>query len=65
MSPPLASSATFDNSNVGCFFSLLRDKFRLSLDYKLKVDEIEEAVAEWETLVSSKILIVQRFFIII
>jgi len=52
MSPPLSSSSvsTFEN-NVACFFSLLRDKFRQSIDYKMKVDELEEAVAEWENLV--------------
>ena len=54
MSPPLTSSSVsaFENNVVACFFSLLRDKFRQSLDYKVKVDELEEAVAEWENLVS-------------
>ena len=54
MSPPLTSSSVsaFENNVVTCFFSLLRDKFRQSLDYKVKVDELEEAVAEWENLVS-------------
>jgi hypothetical protein len=45
MSPPLTSES------CACFFSLLRDKFRSSLDYKMNVEELEEVVAEWESLV--------------
>ena len=51
MSPPLMSTAAFDNPNFACFFSLLRDKFRLSIDYKMSIEELEEVVAEWENLV--------------
>ena len=45
LSPPLTSE------NCACFFSLLRDKFRSSLDYKMNVEELEETVADWESLV--------------
>lgn len=51
MSPPLMSSGAFDNSSFACFFSLLRDKFRLSIDYKMSLEELEDAVTEWENLV--------------
>ncbi len=50
MSPPL-SSMVESNNCFACFFSLLREKFRSSLDYKMTVDELEEAVADWESQV--------------
>ena len=50
MSPPL-SSIVESNNCFACFFSLLREKFRSSLDYKMTVDELEEAVADWESQV--------------
>jgi hypothetical protein len=43
---------TTDRSHCACFFSLLRDKFRASPDYKMTVAQLEEAVADWETLVT-------------
>ena len=50
MSPPL-SSIVESNNCFACFFSLLREKFRSSLDFKMTVDELEEAVADWESQV--------------
>ena len=53
MSPPL-SSIVESNNCFACFFSLLREKFRSSLDYKMTVEELEEAVADWESQVVVK-----------
>jgi hypothetical protein len=53
MSPPL-SSMVESNNCFACFFSLLREKFRSSLDYKMTVEELEEAVADWESQVVIK-----------
>ena len=51
MSPPLTSDRSV--TSHACFFSLLRDKFRSSLDYKMSVADLEEAVSDWENQVRS------------